>query len=132
MKSISSNRKNKLFLVITISLVLMGGYSIFSSLYLQNSKQLYGDSRNRGGTDGIYSVKSDDYGFTKTRSDLDQLLEAARIDNTALISSMLVTKRIKKFPEGKKVRLIEQGYTYIVIEDPDTGIRYYGVSESIY
>jgi hypothetical protein len=128
----SSGQKNKLILFAIVVIALAGIHSISSSLLLKPKSSLNDGSKVSGGLDGTYRVVNGQFGFTTTKSELDKLVKAARLDDTATISSMIISGSIKRFSANKRVRLVEQGFSFIMIEDPDTGLKYYGVSESIY
>ncbi|NVJ46477.1 MAG: hypothetical protein HWE07_05090 [Cytophagia bacterium] len=78
-----------------------------------------------------YRVVGSSYGFARTKFGLDQLLEAARYNDTQKINQMILDGTITTFSPGKEVYLVDQGISTVVIKDPDTGITYYGVTESI-
>jgi hypothetical protein len=128
----SSGQKNKLILVAIVVIALVGIYSISSSLLPKPKGSLNDGSKVSGGMDGTYRVVNGRFGFTTTKSELDKRVKAARLDYTATISSVIISGSIKRFSANKRVRLVEQGFSFIMIEDPDTGIKYYGASESIY
>lgn len=79
----------------------------------------------------VYQVANQNYAFAKTEAGFERLMEAVRLNDLRTISLMRVNGTIKSFPAGKQVNLINQGFSIIKIMDPDTGIYYYGATESI-
>lgn len=78
-----------------------------------------------------YTVSNSSYAFAKTESDFERLMNAVRLNDIETISLMRLNGNIKTFPSGKKIFLIDQGLSTIKIMDPETGIYYFGTTESI-
>lgn len=87
------------------------------------------DLNSSGGK--TYRVVGSSFGFARTKIELNQLLEAARYNDVQKINQMILDGTITTFSPGKEVYLVDQGISTIVIKDPQTGVTYYGVTESI-
>ena len=103
-----------------------------------NNKESYSNSEHKSynsspsyNSPKTYTVSSEYAAFAKTESDYEKMMDAARLNEDRLISLMILNGQIKRFPAGKKVYLIDQGLSTIKIMDPDTGIYYFGTTESI-
>lgn len=129
MIKLSTIKKNK-FLIISII------FSLTVWLWILKFEKNQTEQKNNNketitSNNGYYEVKEESYGFSKYESDLNNLIKASRTNDIEKIKKLLMLGNIKTFPKGKKVILVKQGISTIKIKDPDTGIEYYGVTESI-